>query len=181
MSNPSPAAKIIQVSLDYRIHNGWSMDYQGLPTVDIFLSADPDQYVPDLVKALGAAGRPRAAPAPRPPAADQAAAGFTNEHMARTLRKVVGERPVTLTHLPIPGRIAGGPSATRSTSRLRWRRRRRRRSRHLGRRGAGAQDSALPVAICGDGDFLMGVTAVWTAVRCKKFRCCSSTPTMAGL
>ena len=31
LAPPSPAAKIIQVSLDYRIHNGWSMDYQGLP------------------------------------------------------------------------------------------------------------------------------------------------------
>ena len=169
MSNPSPAAKIIQVSLDYRIHNGWSMDYQGLPTVDIFLSADPDRVVPDLVKALGAAGRPRAAPAPRPPAADQAAAGFTNEHIARTLRKVVGERPVTLTHLPISwedrwwtfrhpldflgsdggGGVGGGPGIS------------------VGAALALKNSGRLPVAICGDGDFLMGVTAVWTAVHYK--------------
>src|SRR3984885_4965275 len=60
----SPAAKIIQVSVDYRIHNGWSMDYQGLPAVDLFLSADPDTVVPELVKALGAGGRPRVAPPP---------------------------------------------------------------------------------------------------------------------
>src|SRR5579859_3987607 len=38
LAPPSPAAKIIQVSLDHRIHNGWSMDYQGLPIVDLFLS-----------------------------------------------------------------------------------------------------------------------------------------------
>ena len=169
MSNPSPAAKIIQVSLDYRIHNGWSMDYQGLPTVDLFLSADPDRVVPDLVKALGAAGRPRAAPALRPPAADQAAAGFTNEHIARTLRKVVGERPVTLTHLPISwedrwwtfrhpldflgsdggGGVGGGPGIS------------------VGAALALKNSGRLPVAICGDGDFLMGVTAVWTAVHYK--------------
>src|SRR5262249_55450846 len=30
LAPPPPAAKIIQVSLDHRIHNGWSMDYQGL-------------------------------------------------------------------------------------------------------------------------------------------------------
>jgi thiamine pyrophosphate-dependent acetolactate synthase large subunit-like protein len=169
MSNPSPAAKIIQVSLDYRIHNGWSMDYQGLPIVDLFLSADPDRVVPDLVKALGAAARPRAAPAPRPPAADQAAAGFTNEHIARTLRKVVGERPVTLTHLPISwedrwwtfrhpldflgsdggGGVGGGPGIS------------------VGAALALKNSGRLPVAICGDGDFLMGVTAVWTAVHYK--------------
>jgi thiamine pyrophosphate-dependent acetolactate synthase large subunit-like protein len=167
MSNPSPSAKVIQISLDYRIHNGWSMDYQGLPTVDLFLSADPDRVVPDLVKALDAGGRPLAAP--RPLAADPAPAGFTNEHIARTLRKVVGERPVTLTHLPISwedrwwtfrhpldflgsdggGGVGGGPGIS------------------VGAALALKNSGRLPVAICGDGDFLMGVTALWTAVHYK--------------
>jgi thiamine pyrophosphate-dependent acetolactate synthase large subunit-like protein len=169
MSSPSPAAKIIQISLDHRIHNGWSMDYQGLPMVDLLLSADPDLVVPDLVKALGAGGRPRAAPPPRPATADQEPAGFTNEHIARTLRKVVGERPVTLTHLPISwedrwwtfrhpldflgsdggGGVGGGPGIS------------------VGAALALKNSGRLPVAICGDGDFLMGVTAVWTAVHYK--------------
>jgi thiamine pyrophosphate-dependent acetolactate synthase large subunit-like protein len=169
LSNPSPAAKIIQVSLDYRIHNGWSMDYQGLPTVDLFLSADPDLVVPELVNALGPGGRPRAAPPPRPASAEQEPAGFTNEHIARTLRKVVGERPVTLTHLPISwedrwwtfrhpldflgsdggGGVGGGPGIS------------------VGAALALKNSGRLAVAVCGDGDFLMGVTAVWTAVHYK--------------
>jgi thiamine pyrophosphate-dependent acetolactate synthase large subunit-like protein len=169
LSNPSPAAKIIQVSLDYRIHNGWSMDYQGLPTVDLFLSADPDLVVPELVKALGPGGRPRVAPPPRPVSAEQEPAGFTNEHIARTLRKVVGERPVTLTHLPISwedrwwtfrhpldflgsdggGGVGGGPGIS------------------VGAALALKNSGRLAVAVCGDGDFLMGVTAVWTAVHYK--------------
>ena len=169
LSNPSPAAKIIQVSLDYRIHNGWSMDYQGLPTVDLFLSADPDLVVPELVKALGPGGRPRAAPPPRPASAEQEPAGFTNEHIARTLRKVVGERPVTLTHLPISwedrwwtfrhpldflgsdggGGVGGGPGIS------------------VGAALALKNSGRLAIAVCGDGDFLMGVTAVWTAVHYK--------------
>jgi thiamine pyrophosphate-dependent acetolactate synthase large subunit-like protein len=67
IAGPSPGAKVIQVSLDHRIHNGWSMDYQGLPAVDLLLSADPDLVVPELVKTLGAGAgrRPRAAPNPR--------------------------------------------------------------------------------------------------------------------
>src|SRR5262249_61017179 len=69
LAPPSPAAKVVQVSLDYRIHNGWSMDYQGLPPVDLFISADPDSVVPELLKALGAGARPRAASRPRAPAA----------------------------------------------------------------------------------------------------------------
>ncbi|MBV9556868.1 MAG: thiamine pyrophosphate-binding protein, partial [Pseudolabrys sp.] len=29
-------AKVIQISLDHQLHNGWSMDYQALPPVDVF-------------------------------------------------------------------------------------------------------------------------------------------------
>jgi thiamine pyrophosphate-dependent acetolactate synthase large subunit-like protein len=165
----SPAAKIIQVSLDYRIHNGWSMDYQGLPAVDLFLSADPDTVVPELVEALGAGGRPRIAPPPHSARAADDPPGFTNEHIARVLGKVVGDRPVTLTHLPISwedrwwafrhpldflgsdggGGIGGGPGIS------------------VGAALALKNSGRLPVAVCGDGDFLMGVTAVWTAVHYK--------------
>src|ERR1700733_12911779 len=165
----SPAAKIIQVSVDYRIHNGWSMDYQGLPAIDLFLSADPDTVVPELVKALGAGGRPRVAPPPHSARAADDPPGFTNEHIARVLGKVVGDRPVTLTHLPISwearwwafrhpldflgsdggGGIGGGPGIS------------------VGAALALKNSGRLAVAICGDGDFLMGVTAVWTAVHYK--------------
>jgi thiamine pyrophosphate-dependent acetolactate synthase large subunit-like protein len=165
----SPAAKIIQVSLDYRIHNGWSMDYQGLPAIDLFLSADPDTVVPELVKALGAGGRPRIAPPPQSAPATDDPPGFTNEHIARVLSKVVGDRPVTLTHLPISwedrwwtfrhpldflgsdggGGIGGGPGIS------------------VGAALALKNSGRLAVAVCGDGDFLMGVTAVWTAVHYK--------------
>jgi thiamine pyrophosphate-dependent acetolactate synthase large subunit-like protein len=166
---PAPVAKIIQISLDHRIHNGWSMDYQALPPVDLFLSADPDLVVPELVKEMGASNKPRVAPRPRAAAADHAPAGFTNEHIARTLRKVLGERPATLTHLPISwedrwwtfrhpldflgsdggGGVGGGPGIA------------------VGAALALKNSGRLPIAVCGDGDFLMGVTAVWTAVHYK--------------
>ena len=169
LAPPSPAAKIIQVSLDHRIHNGWSMDYQGLPTVDLFVSADPDAVVPELVLALGAGDRPRAALPPGPAPSGAAPPGFTNEHIARVLKKVVGERAVTLTHLPISwedrwwafrhpldflgsdggGGVGGGPGIS------------------VGAALALKNSGRLPIAVCGDGDFLMGVTAVWTAVHYK--------------
>jgi thiamine pyrophosphate-dependent acetolactate synthase large subunit-like protein len=169
IAGASPSTKIIQVSLDFRIHNGWSMDHQALPPVDLFLSADPDLVVPELVKAVGAAARPRVAPSPRVQAADQEPAGFTNENIARTLRKVLGERPTTLTHLPLSwedrwwtfrhpldflgsdggGGVGGGPGIS------------------VGAALALKNSGRLPVAICGDGDYLMGVTALWTAVHYK--------------
>jgi thiamine pyrophosphate-dependent acetolactate synthase large subunit-like protein len=164
----APSAKIIQVSLDHRIHNGWSMDYQALPPVDLFLSADPDLVVPELVREIGG-GRPRVAkerPAPPP---DREPPGFTNEHIARALHKVLGDRPTSLTHLPLSwedrwwtfrhpldflgsdggGGVGGGPGIS------------------VGAALALKNSGRLPVAICGDGDYLMGVTAIWTAVHYK--------------
>jgi thiamine pyrophosphate-dependent acetolactate synthase large subunit-like protein len=165
---PSPSAKVIQISLDHRIHNGWSMDHQALPPVDLLLSADPDLVVPDLVKEIGTHSKPHAVPSPRK-AADKEPSGFTNENIARALRKVLGERPVTYTHLPLSwddswmpfrhpldyvgsdggGGVGGGPGISVGAA--------------LALKGSGR----LPIAICGDGDFLMGVTAVWTAVHYK--------------
>ena len=37
-----PKARIINVSADFHIHNGWSMDYEMLPPVDLLLAATPD-------------------------------------------------------------------------------------------------------------------------------------------
>jgi thiamine pyrophosphate-dependent acetolactate synthase large subunit-like protein len=166
---PSPAAEIIQVSLDHRIHNGWSMDYQALPPVDLFISADPDLVVPELLKAIGAEARARGGEGARAAAADRAPAGFTNEHIARSLRHALGDRPTTLTHLPLSwedrwwtfrhpldflgsdggGGVGGGPGIS------------------VGAALALKNSGRLPVAICGDGDYLMGVTALWTAVHYK--------------
>ena len=91
------------------------------------------------------------------------------EHLARALRQTAGKRPVSLTHLPLSwvgewwtfrhpldylgsdggGGVGGGPGISIGAA--------------LALKGSGR----LPVAICGDGDFLMGVTAVWTAVHYK--------------
>jgi thiamine pyrophosphate-dependent acetolactate synthase large subunit-like protein len=165
---PSPSVKVIQVSIDHRIHNGWSMDHQALPPVDLLLSADPDLVVPELVKEIGKSGKPHAVPNARAKS-DKEPTGFTNEHIARALKKVLGDRPVTYTHLPLSwddtwatfkhpldyvgsdggGGVGGGPGISVGAA--------------LALKGTGR----LPVAICGDGDFLMGVTAVWTAVHYK--------------
>jgi len=142
------------------------MDHQALPPVDLFLSADPDLVVPELLTAVGAGGKPRGSAQPRVATAAEPV-GFTNESIAHALRKVLGERPVTLTHLPISwedrwwtfrhpldylgsdggGGVGGGPGIS------------------VGAALALKNSGRVPVAICGDGDFLMGVTAVWTAVH----------------
>ncbi len=37
-----PQATIINCSVDFYVHNGWSMDHQGFPPVDVLLAATPD-------------------------------------------------------------------------------------------------------------------------------------------
>lgn len=158
-------AKVIQVSLDHALHNGWSMDHQGLPPVDLFLAADPDVVVEEMCALLPASVPAGAVPAPVPAA--KADGPFTTGQMAVALRHAVGGRAVSLLHLPLSwdgaswpfrhaldflgsdggGGIGGGPGISVGAA--------------LALRGSGR----LPVSICGDGDFLMGVTALWTATH----------------
>lgn len=159
-------AKMIQVSVDHHLHNGWSMDYQGLPPVDVFIDCEPDVAVPPLLEALGPGPTDLAAPrAPRfpKPTGDK----LTVDHLATTLRETVGDRPASLTHVSLSwngatwafnhpldylgsdggGGVGGGPGIS------------------VGAALALKDSGRLPVAVCGDGDFLMGVTALWTAAH----------------
>ena len=158
-------AKVIQVSVDHALHNGWSMDHQGLPPVDLFLAADPDVVVEEMCAMLPASVPAAATHAPVPAA--KADGPFTTGQMAVALRHAVGGRAVSLLHLPLSwdgaswpfrhpldflgsdggGGIGGGPGISVGAA--------------LALRGSGR----LPVSICGDGDFLMGVTALWTATH----------------
>ncbi|HJU17435.1 MAG TPA: thiamine pyrophosphate-dependent enzyme [Stellaceae bacterium] len=170
------AAKIVQVSLDQYVHNGWSMDYQGLPPVDCYLLADPDAAVPPLLAAVKAL-RPNPPPLPEPPqrrgppsAAElDTAATIAVPHIATALKAALGDTPVSLIRLPLSwadglwefrhpldylgtdggGGIGSGPGMAVGAA--------------LALRDSGSD--RLPVAVLGDGDFLMGVTALWTAVH----------------
>jgi thiamine pyrophosphate-dependent acetolactate synthase large subunit-like protein len=159
-------AKVVQVSLDHQLHNGWSMDYQGLPPVDVFIACEPDTAVPVLLAALGP-GSPRAVAAVTREFPKLADGKLTVDHMADALRRAVGARPTTLTHLSLSwngaswplrhpldylgsdggGGVGGGPGISVGAA--------------LALKGSGR----LAVAVCGDGDFMMGVTALWTAAH----------------
>src|SRR5215469_16109121 len=169
-------AKIVQVSIDQYVHNGWSMDYQGLPPVDIYLLAEPDAAVPALLAAVKEL-RPHAPPLPEPGerpgppplSALEDASIIQAPHIATALRHVLGNAPTTMIRLPQSwndglwefrhpldylgtdggGGIGSGPGMSVGAA--------------LALRDGGS--SRLPVAVLGDGDFLMGVTALWTAVR----------------
>jgi thiamine pyrophosphate-dependent acetolactate synthase large subunit-like protein len=163
----APNGRVIQVSLDHALHNGWSMDHQALSPVDLFVAADPDQVAAamlDRLKPDGATPLPQAPPTPP----DTPAAGpIVTPILAAALRRATGGLAVSLLHLPLSwdgaswpfrhpldflgsdggGGIGGGPGISVGAA--------------LALRGSGR----LPVSICGDGDFLMGVTALWTAAH----------------
>ncbi|MBI3703412.1 MAG: thiamine pyrophosphate-binding protein [Rhizobiales bacterium] len=161
-------AKVVQVSVDHRLHNGWSMDYQGLPPVDAFLACEPHEAVPALLEALGPGG-PRAVAAQTEEFPTPAGDKLTVDHLAEALRRAVGDRPTSLTHVSLSwngaawafkhpldylgsdggGGVGGGPGISVGAA--------------LALKGSGR----LPVAVCGDGDFMMGCTALWTAAHYK--------------
>jgi thiamine pyrophosphate-dependent acetolactate synthase large subunit-like protein len=159
-------AKVIQVSVDHHLHNGWSMDYQGLPPVDVFINCEPDVAVPPLLAALGS-GPAGAIQAPAKAFPKPEGDKLTVDHLATALREAVGRRPASLTHVSLSwnggtwafdhpldylgsdggGGVGGGPGIS------------------VGAALALKDSGRLAVGVCGDGDFLMGITALWTAAH----------------
>ena len=170
-------SKIIQVSVDQHSHNGWSMDHQGLPPVDLYLLCEPEP----AVTLLNLHVKPRTAPVPANRAATSmcatptaagagmtvAAGGMTVSTLAATLRRAVGDQKLCLMRLPLSwsgemwdfkhpldflgydggGGIGSGPGMSIGSA--------------LALKGT----DRLPVAVIGDGDYMMGVNALWTAAN----------------
>ena len=162
-------SKIIQVSVDHYNHNGWSMDHQGLPPVDLFLLSEPEPAVTLLNRHVV----PRSTPAPAkralPLAAAAAPGAMTVTTLAATLRSAVGDQKICLMRLPLSwsgemwdfrhpldflgydggGGIGSGPGMSIGSA--------------LALKGT----DRLPVAVIGDGDYMMGVNALWTAANAR--------------
>lgn len=165
-----PEAKVISCSLDEYCHNGWSMDYQTLPPADVAILAPADRLVDLLADRIDA--RKPAAPPRRPvvKAADpdsNSDGAMPIETLARVVVEGLKNENPSYIRLPIgwPGEysrfkhpldyvgydggggIGSGPGMAVGAA--------------LALRGS----DRLPVAVIGDGDYLMGLTALWTAVK----------------
>jgi thiamine pyrophosphate-dependent acetolactate synthase large subunit-like protein len=162
-------AKIIHVTLDHNVHNGWSMDHQGRPPVDLYLAGSPEVVVKDLLEGLGGDKKRKAMPrkgAPKPEA-PRPTGPLQNNDIAQAIRVALAGRPATLAYTPISwgdtwwpilspldytgrsggGGIGAGPGITVGVA--------------LALKGSGR----IPVGVCGDGDFIMGNNAIWTAAH----------------
>jgi acetolactate synthase-1/2/3 large subunit len=166
----TPKAKVISITNDFRIHRGWSMDYQGLPAVDLLLPVTPDEAVPELNKALGVTVKPyKPQPLPKRDKPDLSTGKLVVNDLVRALKFACGDREVTLSHISLSwdgatwpfrhpldyvgseggGGVGGGPGNAVGAA--------------LALKGT----NRLPVAVCGDGDFMMSNVALWTAAHYK--------------
>ena len=174
--------KIIQISADRLVHKGWTRDHMGLPVADIDLLAEPCSTVTmllDEIRQRGGEGLARRAAerltkrrAERTRTQPKRASHAGPEDIAlwdmgACLEAARGAREVSVIRTPLgwhagsfpfrhpldylgydgsggigsgPGQAVGAALALRGTSRI-------------------------PIALIGDGDFLMGATALWTAVH----------------
>ena len=160
------AATIIQVSVDQYSHRGFGMEYQSLPPIDLYLMCEPDAAVPLLLDACATRATPRmpATVAPTPMATTEVVSLRT---LADAFNAATEGLDVCLTKLPLGWNggyrhfrhpldwiggdggagVGAGPGITVGAA--------------LALKGSGR----VPVAIMGDGDYLMGVTAFWTATH----------------
>ena len=166
----SPRPPVINISNDFHIHRGWSMDYGGLTAVDVSIPTVPCTAVSALLEGL-------AKPAPVqqlkewdvPPVVGKGNIGVMD--LARAFFHASKGREICLT-----GRPLGWPlNANEITHPLGF-------LGHTGGGGLGAGTSIAvgaalglreigskrrAVAILGDGDYTMGLTAIWNAATLK--------------
>lgn len=161
--------KIVNVTLDPLLTNGWSLDHQTFPPSDLTLLADPDAVIRGV---CAAAGLPEDAksnvelPA-RAITEHRAEALISIDSLADTLSDILKNE--TASYLRLTLSWSGSKCDFRGPM------------EYLGYDGGAGIGSGpgmavgsalalkgserLPVAVLGDGDFLMGATAIWTAVH----------------
>ena len=172
--NAPVPAKVIHCSVDRYVHNGWSMDYYGLPPADLPILSTPDMLVPPL---LAAVRKRRGTDAPSPPKwptrkppvlpAPQNERTMTLRDLALVIREFKQGRTVT-----IPTYSLGWPSETVSFDHP---------LDYLGFDSGGGVGSGpgnsigvalalkgsgrLVLSVIGDGDYAMASNAFWTAAH----------------
>lgn len=180
--DPSEHRKVGSISPDSYVHNGWTKDHQGLFPTTRHILGSPDRAVEALVTQMRAEpsrsegtsrrdGLPDAsvlhvAESPKPLHEIPAVDGLSMRHIGEALNRICQGLDSTIIRLPIGwpgdvlhfhgpldylgsdggGGIGSGPGMAVGAA--------------LALKGTGR----IPIAILGDGDFLMGSSALWSAV-----------------
>jgi thiamine pyrophosphate-dependent acetolactate synthase large subunit-like protein len=159
-------ARVISCTADHVLHNGWSKDHFARVAADLAIAAHPDRLVGALLERLPEGhreGPPRARRPDSEPSGDEIAMG----DLAAALRRALAGTTTCTIRLPLswdgadvevahpldylgqdggagvgsgPGMAVGAALALKGSDRL-------------------------ALAVLGDGDLLMGASALWTAAR----------------
>ena len=165
-------ARVISATMDASLHNGWSKDHFALAPVDVAVATHPDVLSAALLASLP--GGPPPARRDWPPRDLQAPAALRTEgaeiligDLAAALSAALTGRDATLVRVPLGwqgrdlqldhpldylgqdggGGIGSGPGMV------------------VGAALALQESGRLAVGVIGDGDFMMGNTALWTAAH----------------
>ena len=162
---------LVHVTLDHQLANGWSFDHMAQPAAKLHIATPPDTVIRALGERLALKPEPsRHAPSPSTESATAPTdAPMTMDHIAAALSLGLHDEDITLVRLPLgwdgasrhfrhpldylgydggagigsgPGMLVGAALALEDTARI-------------------------PVAVLGDGDTIMGISALWTAARYK--------------
>jgi thiamine pyrophosphate-dependent acetolactate synthase large subunit-like protein len=168
-----PVPRVVSSTNDGALHNGWSKDYFALPVSDVPVCAQPDAFVQALLAALPDGpdlhreGWPGAAATAVPSRTGAGDGDLVMADLAAGLWQAVGNRPACWISLPRGwpadqvdfagpldylgkeggGGVGAGPGVAVGAA--------------LALQGTGR----LPLAVVGDGDYLMGNSALWTAAH----------------
>jgi thiamine pyrophosphate-dependent acetolactate synthase large subunit-like protein len=164
------SAKVVNVTLDHQLHNGFNMDHQSLPPADVLIAAGADTVVTELNEALGRSSADKPWRRREPAKKKGESPAITLELVATELRAAFDNPeqvsfatlgrawPVDLWPFRDPlaylgkdggGGIGSGPGLS------------------IGAALALQERGRYTVAMLGDGDFVMGGNALWTAARHK--------------
>jgi acetolactate synthase-1/2/3 large subunit len=160
---------IVSCANDHLAHRGWNKDYFTFAPADARLGASPDRSIAALLKGLeGRKPAPSLAAVPALPKVEIPASGrITIRMLAQIFYDVIASETICLAEIPIGwpadlvrcthpldllagasgGDVGAGPGTAIGAALA---------LRHQG-------GKRLPVAVMGDGDYLMGVGALWVA------------------
>ncbi|WP_203024199.1 MULTISPECIES: thiamine pyrophosphate-binding protein [unclassified Frankia] len=172
-----PRPTVVSCRNEGAVTNGWTKDHFGLVGSDLEVTAGADQLVAELLARVGE--QPPAERSAWPPASYALGAGAPAERpvvegdqilmsdLAAAIRDTAGDRKITYTALP----LGWSGHDARFAEPLDY----------IGRDGGGGVGSGpgiavgaalaldgtgrVPVAVIGDGDYLMGSSALWTAAH----------------
>ncbi|NQV57716.1 MAG: thiamine pyrophosphate-binding protein, partial [Rhodospirillales bacterium] len=161
----SDAPKIVNVSVDYQVHKGWSMDYQAMPPVDLHIATTPEPVIDALLNEFPKTKIKYERIEPQIPDMPEGKGSISVSALAAVFLNVTKDQPISML-----SRSIGWPPEAGSIDHP---------EDYIGGNGGGGvgagpgiavgaalalrdrKSPRIPVAVVGDGDYTMSSNALW--------------------